>query len=239
MLPEILFYRMQVAEHQTLIDRIYSSIIANTTETIDFEPYKTRIETTKSNLDEACQKVNTQLLTKNVHLADDDRDTSILALETYALACSRRLDGDIRSAGTIILNEIKSHGSSIGRKPLAVESAILNEIISKFKTDQVLIDALTTLSGAPWLDEVEQSQEKYDTAVDTRREAKEGKSDVVAQEACKKVKDEVEAFNRYLDVMNDINQAGYAEIVSAIKVIIEETNFIIAQRIGRLDSSHN
>lgn len=92
MINEFLFYRMLVGEYASSISRIIAIVTRYTSDTLSFSPYKERLEAAKLKYDEAIEKVNTQLLTEEVHLMDSHRDSAIMALEGYVLACSRRLD---------------------------------------------------------------------------------------------------------------------------------------------------
>lgn len=149
-------------------------------------------------------------------------------------ATSRRLDEDWSAAGAAILNEIESHGTSISRKPLAVETSVLELLISKLKSDAVLAKAMETINGASWLTEIETANEEYKDSVSVRKDTKAAKSDEVTTDACKNIRKELEAFFKYLEVMSDYNpQAEFTSVIKEINVVVSEINTIIAQRKGR------
>ena len=230
-----LFYRMRIAEYITFSDRVFNLILEAVTESITLEPFKTRIENSKNKLEESQKKVNTQLLTINVADCDARRDQALIAFETYALACSKRLDLAISAAGKIILNEIKSNGSGITRRPMLEESAIINGLVEKIKTNSTLSESLTTIQGMPWLEEVEKSQEDFTVAVEKRGDAKMNRNEDQGGEVCKEIRKEFEAFFKYLDVMCDLEtDPVYNNLAKEINIVSEETNKIVLQRVGRI-----
>ncbi|MDQ2179614.1 DUF6261 family protein [Marinifilum sp. D714] len=229
-----MFYRMRIAEYLTYSNRIFKLISESVSESITFEPFKSRIKNGIEKLEKATEKVNTQLLTINVAERDARRDQAFAALEYFAMACSKRLDAEISESGKIILNEIDSLGSGIVRKPMLEESAIINGMIEKMKTVTKLANALQKMNGADWLDELESAQTDFEASVAKRDEAKTERNDDDSVVACKQIKKEFEAFYKYLDVMCDIEtDAAYSNLAKEINIVTEETNNIIAQRVGR------
>lgn len=234
MIKEILFYRMRIAEYVTNTYRILKIITANASEGVTFLPYKERIEQSLLKLEDAQRKVNTQILTGDIHQKDLRRDFSLMALDTYALACSRRLDDEWSEAGKLIQNEINSHGSNITRKPRAIETAIIKAILAKLRTDKVLVNAANTINAEVWIAEIENSQKEFELSVTDRKDTKSTKSDEVSSDACKEIRSELESFFKYLEVMVDLEpKTEFTNISKEINVVIDEINNTVAQRVGR------
>lgn len=229
-----MFYRMRIAEYLTYSTRIFKLIENAVTEAISFEPFKTRIANGIQKLEKSTEKVNTQLLTLTVGECDAQRDLAFSALETFALACSKRLNSEISEAGKIILNEIDSLGSGVIRKPMLEESAIINGMVEKLKTNESLNGSLKKLDGEVWLTELEQAQNNFEQAVAERGDAKTSRNEGQSDAVCKELRKELEAMFKYLDVMCDIEtDEVYKNLAKELNIVTEETNRLIAQRMGR------
>jgi hypothetical protein len=228
-----LFYRMRIAEYLTFTARVYSLIMNAVTESITMEPFKSRIEKSKTRLEESGKKVNTQLLTINVTDCDGRRDQSMIAFATYAEACSKRLNATVSGAGKAILNEIHSYGSGITRRPMLEESAIILAMIAKIRNSSFLTDCLQQMRGQQWLDELEKAEKEYTEAVEERGNAKLDRNEEISSEVCKEIRKEFETFFKYLDVMCDLNSdVAYLQLVKEINIVTEETNTLLLQRVG-------
>ncbi|BAX78502.1 DUF6261 family protein [Labilibaculum antarcticum] len=229
-----LFYRMRIAEYLTFTARIYSLIMNAVSDSITMEPFKGRIEKSKIRLEESGKKVNTQLLTINVTDCDSRRDQSMIAFTGFAEACSKRLNTTVSGAGKAILNEIGSYGSGIIRRPMLEESAILLALFAKINNSPFLTDCLQQMRGEQWLEELEKAEQDFTEAVEERGNAKLDRNAEISGEMCKEIRNEFEAFFKYLDVMCDLNSdVAYAELVKEINIVSEETNAILLQRAGR------
>lgn len=229
-----LFYRMRIAEYLTFTARVYSLIMNAITDSITLEPFKGRIEKSKIRLEESGQKVNTQLLTINVTGCDSRRDQSMIAFTAYAEACSKRLNTTVSGAGKAILNEIESYGSGIIRRPMLEESAILLTLFAKINNSPFLTDCLQQMHGQQWLVELEKAEQDFTESVEERKNAKLDRNEEISGEMCKEIRNEFEAFFKYLDVMCDLNSdVAYPQLVKEINIVSEETNAILLQRLGR------
>jgi len=232
-----LFYRMHVAEYLTYSDRIFALILELATESITFEPFKSRIEQSLIRLRKTQEKVNTQILTETVGLCDARRDQAVIAFETFALACSKRLNVEVSEAGKEILNEINSHGPNLIRRPMLEESAIIKSLVEKIKTNTKLSEALTKIDGGVWMQEVEEAENDFGIAIESRGEAKLDRSEESGIEVCKEIKKEFESFFKYLDVMCELEaDAVYENLAKEMNIVSEETNVLVSQRVGRLAS---
>jgi len=229
-----LFYRMRVAEYLTYTARVSRLINEAITESITLEPFKSRIEDSKTRLEESGKKVNTQLLTINVTDCDARRDQSMIAFEAFVGACSKRLNPAICESGKVIHNEIKSYGSGITRRPMLEESAIISALLSKIESNQYLSDCLQTIRGKAWMEELKEAENEFNIAVEARRNAKLDRTEEQSGEVCKEIRKEFESFFKYLDVMCEMNvDPAYSTLVREINIVSEETNAIVSQRMGR------
>lgn len=229
-----LFYRMRIAEYLTFTARVYNLITSAVSENITFEPFKSKIEKSKTRLEESGKKVNTQLLTINVTDCDARRDQAMIAFTMFAEACSKRINTTVSGAGKAILNEIHSYGSGITRRPMLEESAILLAMISKIKNSPFLTDCLKQMHGQQWLEELEQEEKGFSDSVKARKTAKLDRNEEISGEMCKEIRKEFETFFKYLDVMCELNtDVAYLQLVKEINIVTEETNALLQQRAGR------
>ena len=100
-------------------------------------------------------------LTKELQKIDARRDEAISGLVKWMSGLVKHPKPIKREPAIILQNYINSQGTGIAALNWQIETAILTKIVNDCKTETNLKNALTTLDGNDWIDEIEQSNNDF------------------------------------------------------------------------------
>ncbi|MFA8434263.1 MAG: DUF6261 family protein [Marinifilaceae bacterium] len=230
MIKSISFHLLRVDDYHTLGNRIEEVISKMVQEDPQLQELTNQLRQNLKKLDEAYLKPTTKYLTSSVEKADERRDNAFMAYRNYLEACSRRqVEGWPEAAG-LLLEVLNQHGYSLHRESYDTQTSRMNNLIGDIKSKPNLMAATETIALGPWLEEMDQANQNFETVYSQRNETTSQPIEVNSEEACRAIRENIKLLFKYIEVMVSLNiHPEYTDMVHQI-------NGYVTQVMARLRS---
>jgi len=99
---------------------------------------------------------------------DTLRDNAIMGLIAYLKSFNYHANEDKKEAANLLMLYIRAQGTQISKMNYQAETPALTKIINQFKNEAKYTAALALLGGVDWLEEMETSNESFETRFKSR-----------------------------------------------------------------------
>lgn len=217
MFNSINFNLLRVDEYHTLGNRIEEVVSKMVKEDPQLQGLAKNLQRDLKHLDQAHLKPTTKYLTLSVEEADDKRDNSFRALRSYLEACSRRLQKGWPEAANLILEVLNQHGYTLYKESYDKQTSRMNNLIGEINSKAELKAAAETINLLPWLEEMTNANQEFETLYSKRNQANANTAEVKTEEACKAIRQDIHLLFKYIEVMISLNlHPEYSEMVKQI-----------------------
>lgn len=163
-------------------------------------------------------KANTEE-TKQLHECDDAEDITIQELKGAAQGAYSRRQGDIHSAGALILTLIRRHGYEFQNFRIPVEIDTVDQLVSEINASPELTAAVVTI-GAKEMVERLAKENAATKACWLKVQDHRSNNDPTSQEAVRLLRSVLSQTFRYLDTMTEV-EPEVAKVVKDVNTIID------------------
>lgn len=227
------FYSLRLNECNTFVKRIMEQVMAFNQEDMGLQPLVDPLNLALDRLSDGLNKTSTKLNTLTVKEADSGRDSSIAGLMMYCKAFLYSFDEAKNDAARILLNTLKSFGE-ISRANYDEESSKIKNLLSDLEHEAQLKSAVETIQANVFVEQLRQAQQRFDLVTEERLDVRTAQADIDNQKSVKELKQHLDTFFQYLEVMDKINpNRHFGLLIERINTIIDETIHKVKIREGR------
>lgn len=185
----------------------------------------------------AMQKLSLAAITKLMNEDDDQRDSGIGNLESYALSCSKRKDPVWAKAGQEVVNALKAVGWDMNYRGNQDETKLIDIFLEQIEAQPTLKQALATISAQGWIDEIREGQTSYKLHDAQREAAEKPGSSITSREAARDLGFAIDKLFRYINFQIEFKaSATYATLADEINKTIAAYRATIRQRATRAEN---
>ena len=187
----------------------------------------------------AMQKLSLAAITQLMIEDDDQRDSGIANLESYALSCSKRKDPVWANAGQVVVNTLRAVGWDMNYRGNKEETKLIDIFLAQIESQPALKQAIATISAQGWIDEIRQGHTNY-VLHDAQREAAEKPgSSITSREAARDLGIAIDKLFRYVNFQIEFKgSATYATLADEINKTIADYRATIKQRATRAENEN-
>ena len=188
-------------------------------------------------LSKALNRLSVADITKLMNEDDDQRDSGIANLESYALSCSKRKDPVWANAGQIVVNALKTVGWDMNYRSNKEETNLIDTFLLMVDSQENLKQALVAINAKEWIDEIRQGQTSYVQHTALRKEAEKPASSITSREAARDLGFALDKLFRYVNFQIEFKgSATYATLADEINKTIAEYRAAIKLRATRAEN---
>ncbi len=189
----------------------------------ELKPLVDDVSTKSQILSKALDRLSVADITKLMNEDDDQRDSGIANLETYALSCSKRKDPVWANAGQVIVNALKTVGWDMNYRSNKEETNLIDTFLLMVDSQENLKKALTTINAQEWIDEIRQGHARYVQHDAQRKDAEKPGSSITSKDAAREQGAAIDKLFRYVNFQIEFKaSATYATLADDINKIIAE-----------------
>ena len=188
-------------------------------------------------LSKALDRLSVADITKLMNEDDDQRDSGIANLESYALSCSKRKDPVWANAGQVVVNALRTVGWDMNYRSNKEETNLIDTFLLMVDSQENLKQALVTINAQEWIDEIRQGQTSYVQHTALRKEAEKPANSITSREAARELGFAIDKLFRYINYQIEFKgSATYAALSNEINKTIAEYRIAIKQRETRSEN---
>lgn len=190
-------------------------------------------------LSKALDRLSVADITKLMNEDDDQRDSGIANLESYALSCSKRKDPVWANAGQVVVNALRTVGWDMNYRSNKEETNLIDTFLLMVDSQENLKKALTTINAQEWIDEIRQGQASYVQHTALRKEAEKPGSSITSREAARDLGVAIDKLFRYINFQIEFKGSDtYATLADEINKTIADYRATIKQRATRAENEN-
>ena len=188
-----------------------------------------------SKFSEAISKVTNKEYTLKVGKADNTRDGSFIGYRDYCKAFTNSPDKKMRAAAQRLVKLIKQAGWTLYKDGDTVESAKMNSLITKLKSEEYSKD-IDTINSRTWFDNLVKDQLNFEAVVQEKADHEAGKEVPLILETKSELKRLLPPVLDYIELRAELSGDGYAGAMNKLDEIISEIMTIARARHTRKDN---
>ncbi|WP_321516473.1 DUF6261 family protein [Marinifilum fragile] len=170
-------------------------------------------------------------ITKLLEEDDARRDKAINGIQAVVEGFCNHFDNEYVMAATVLLNSLNKYGSRISKQNYQGETAILDSILQEWKSESVLINALSKLSLTAWADELEAANAKFNTDYLDRVKEDAEQSDVKIIDIRNQMIESYRVLTTRIEAFATISDdETYATIINQVNSVIPKYNAVVDAR---------
>lgn len=179
----------------------------------------------------AMEKLSSASITKLMNEDDDQRDSGIANLESYALSCSKRKDPVWANAGQEVVNTLRAIGWDMNYRGNQEETKLIDIFLAQIESQPTLKQSISTINAEGWIDEIREGQASYKLHDAQREAAEKPGSSITSREAARDLGFAIDKLFRYINFQIEFKgSATYATLADEINKTIAAYRATIRQR---------
>lgn len=199
--------------------------------TIGLKPVLDAMEEQWKKLEPFLENKKGSVLTDDVTLLDDLRDTDLKGIKSLAEAFLKHRNQEKRDAAQLIINTMDGFDADIPRQALPVQTETIKQLVAKLETDTELVAAVAQLNLAEWLAPLKATNLEFENIYSLRIEKEGEKPDTNFLVQKPLAENAYLAFQKRIIALNEISpNPKYDQIISQINELVGKYNQLVAQR---------
>ncbi len=178
-------------------------------------------------------------ISEELKLIDERRDDDITGIRIVVEGYTYYYEEKTRKAAELLLNIIDNYGPSIARQNYPTETASINGIMEKFKSDDECKNALSLLNLNNWTVKLDEENTLFNQRYLDRVDEKAKQSEEKIKELRKSTTDYYYELRDHLNSHSTLNKGSYKPVMDKLNKLIEEYNGIVNRRKGGKSSEED
>ncbi|MCF8334563.1 MAG: hypothetical protein K9I47_10490 [Bacteroidales bacterium] len=172
--------------------------------------------------DKSLKRDRKDALTEELVRADSARDDRLIGFRMYVEATAYRANPDWGPASERIMDVVRRYGVGAWRTGYAAETASIKNLVADLQQEPLASD-ISLIEATPWLTELQQAQEAFDTLY-AQRMTQEQEDIMPIADSRKKLVASLRNLLNMIDLQHQLESAGpLASIVSSIDELTTST----------------
>jgi hypothetical protein len=232
------FQDMRINEKGTFADKLLAVTNGYGEKDAELKPLLQNVTTTNTAFSKALEKLSLVELTALMDADDDQRDSGIGNLESYALSCANRKNPIWAHAGQVVVDALKAVGWDMNYRANSAETKLVDTFLAQIESQPALKQALTTINAQEWIDEIREGQTSYKQHDQQRLTAKNSEGKVSSKLAARQLGEAIDKMVRYINFQIEYkNREDYRALSFLINTIIAEFATALKQRATRAQNA--
>ncbi|PXY02926.1 hypothetical protein DF185_02195 [Marinifilum breve] len=170
-------------------------------------------------------------ITKLLEVDDARRDKAINGIQAVVEGFCNHFDAEYVMAATVLLNSLNKYGSRIAKQNYQGETATIDSILQEWKSENVLINALSKLSLTAWANELEVANAKFNSDYLDRVKEDAEQTDVKIIDIRNQMIESYRVLTTRIEAFATISDdQTYSTIINQVNSVIPKYNAVVDAR---------
>ncbi|WP_075602759.1 DUF6261 family protein [Saccharicrinis aurantiacus] len=170
-------------------------------------------------------------LSEEIAMADKRRDDALNGLIALTKAYKYSFNETIRTAALDLYNSIEFYGDTIARLNYAAETSTINDLVSKWRNDEKLAAAVATIDQEPWLNELDEANNAFDTLFLSRIDESANNPEINFRDIRIEMAEQYTTLLKYIEAFSLIKgEELYKPLAERLNVLIGEYDRMLDMR---------
>ena len=225
------FARLRHGEFSQFIKSIIRIVTSNDHEVLKVKKQVDKISVLYAAMDDFYKPEVGSAITQDLQNLDSERDNGLIGIEQIIRGYSHHYEEATRADADLLMKSSNSFGDDIPRLNYQLESNAIGKIVKKWKSDDVLSNAVNLLHLNEWIDRLETINEQFETRFLERLKNDANEPEFKMIDYRKQITDCYHNLIKHIEAHATLSgDAVYTEVENEINQLIEVYNRLIDGR---------